>query len=50
MAHLQQYTEQMGGFDFTLTQRYRYPYLETNCYRTRTSLNQSPTKKQAPPS
>lgn len=50
MAHLQTYSQQMGGFDFTLTQRYYPHHPETKCSRIKTSSRQSPIRKQAPPS
>lgn len=50
MAHLQNYAEQMGGFDFSLTQRYSSLHLETNCCKIKKSLNRCLTKKQVPPS
>lgn len=50
MAHLQTYADQMGGFDFTLTQRYHSSHSATNSCRTKKPSTPFPTKKQAPPS
>ena len=50
MAHLKNYAEQMGGFDYTFTQRYNFSHLETKCLVKKMESNQSHTKKQEPPS
>lgn len=50
MAHLQTYADQMGGFDFTLTQRYHCDHSATNSCRTKKHASPFPTKKQVPPS
>ena len=50
MAHLDSYRQQMGGFDFSNTQRYLLPYPETKCFRIKMSSRPCPIKKQEPPS
>lgn len=36
MTHLQNYAEQMGGFDFTYTQRYEQTEVETSNSKRKT--------------
>lgn len=48
MYPLQNYAEQMGGFDFSLSQRYSNDlFLETNYFNKKTSSSLYPIKKQA---
>lgn len=46
MNHLQNYAEQMGGFDFSLTQRYQRYNIETNYFKTKKQSNLRHLKKQ----
>jgi hypothetical protein len=45
MSHLQNYADQMGGFDFTLTQRYGSAELETSFSRKRRPSSRCLTKR-----
>ena len=48
MSHLQNYAEQMGGFDFSLTQRYPISHLEINYFKTKKQSDLNHLKKQEP--
>lgn len=49
MSHLQNYQAQIGGFDFSLAQRYRLINSEMNFSRRIPPSNQYPIKKQEQP-
>ena len=49
MSHLQSYSDQLGGFDFSLTQRYAFPQLEISFSRKKKLLNHCLTKRQVQP-
>jgi len=49
MSHLQNYAEQMGGFDFTLTQRYPKYHIEINYLKRKKQSNLYHSKKQVLP-
>jgi hypothetical protein len=48
MAHLQNYAQQMGGFDFAFSQRYRFNHSGTLCLKKKKLSNRFPIKKQEP--
>ena len=48
MAHLQSYADQMGGFDFTLTQRYIPRHSEIKSFKIRKPSKPSLIKKLEP--
>ena len=50
MYPLQNYSDQMGGFDFTFTQRYQlYDKIEMKCFNKKMSSNPSHIKKLEQP-